>query len=130
MSHGSGGAVTHVNVTIAGRPYRMACDAGDEARIVALAARVDARIGELASAFGTIDDLRLTVMAAFSIADDLASADRRLAEREAEIAQLQEQLATEKERAGAQEAQIAAAVNAVAERVENITADLTPTVQA
>ncbi|MGV6871636.1 cell division protein ZapA [Pseudochelatococcus sp. B33] len=116
-------SVAHVSVTIAGRTYRMACEAGDEARIVALAAKVDARIGELAAAFGTIDDLRLTVMAAFSIADDLAASERR-------VADLQAELAAEKARAGEQEARFAQAITAAAERVEAVTADLTPTVQA
>lgn len=119
----AGAGVTYVSVTIAGRAYRMACEAGDEARIEALAARVDARIGELAAAFGSIDDLRLTVMAAFSIADDLAASERRVAE-------LQAELAAERARAQAQEARFAAAVTAAAERVEAVTADLTPTVQA
>lgn len=120
---GDRGGIAHVSVTIAGRAYRMACEPGDEGRIEALAARVDARIGELAAAFGAIDDLRLTVMAAFSIADDLAASERRVAE-------VQDELAAEKARAGEQEARLAAAVNAAAERVEAVTADLIPAVQA
>ncbi|MGI6244167.1 MAG: cell division protein ZapA [Pseudochelatococcus sp.] len=122
--------VAHVSVVIAGRAYRMACEAGDEARIEALSARVDARIGELAAVFGAIDELRLTVMAAVSIADDLAAADRRLAGAQAEIAALRQKREAEKERAGAQEAEFAAAVAAIAERVENVVADLTPSLQA
>ncbi len=115
--------VTHVSVTIAGRAFRMACETGDEARIEALARKVDARIAELGSAFGAIDDLRLTVMAAFSIADDLAHGERRIAVLEAE-------LAAEKARAADDAARLAEAVNAVAERIEAITEDLTPTLQA
>lgn len=130
MAQGGGAGIAHVSVTIAGRAYRMACEAGDEARIAALAARVDERIGELASAFGAIDELRLTVMAAFSIADDLAAAERRIAERDAALAGLRDALAAEKAAAGAREAQFAEAIAAAAERVENITADLTPAVRA
>ncbi|MBB3809061.1 cell division protein ZapA [Pseudochelatococcus contaminans] len=116
-------SVGQVSVIIAGRPFRMACEAGDEARIEALAARVDARIAELAGFFGSMDDLRLTVMAAFSIADDLAASERR-------VAVLQAELAAEKAQAKEQEARIANVVIAAAERIEALTAELTPTVQA
>lgn len=123
MSQGSNNSVVHVNVAIAGRNYRMACEAGDEARIEGLAAKVDARIAELATAFGTIDDLRLTVMAAFSLADELAEAERSVVEQKAKLASVQEELAS-------QEKQVIDAISAAAERIENITSDLTPTLQA
>lgn len=130
MTQGANITVAHVSVSIAGRSYRMACEAGDEARIEELAAKVDMRIGELREAFGAIDDLRLTVMAAFSMADDLAETERRFAAQEEALNALRAQLAEEKARADSQEAQFAQAINDAAERVENITSDLTPTVQA
>lgn len=117
------GRVAHVSVTIAGRAYRMACEPGDEARIGALADKVDKRIGELASAFGSMDELRLTVMAAFSIADDLAAAQQR-------VDALQDELAAQKALIDQQEARFAESIDALAERVEAVTADLTPAVQA
>lgn len=123
MSQGSNISVVHVNVSIAGRNYRMACEAGDEQRIEGLAAKVDTRIAELGTAFGSMDDLRLTVMAAFSLADDLAEAERSLAEQKAKFVAMQEQLAS-------QEQQVVDAISAATERIENITSDLTPTLQA
>jgi cell division protein ZapA len=74
----------HVTVTIAGHTYRMACGEGEERRLEALAALYDGRIGEMRSAFGEIGDLRLHVMAALAIADDLQEARRRIGALEAE----------------------------------------------
>lgn len=123
MSQSPNTSIVHVGVSIAGRNYRMACEAGDEKRIEGLAARVDARIAELATAFGAIDDLRLTVMAAFSLADDLAMAEQSLVEQREKLAEVKDQLAS-------QEKQVMEALSTAAERIENITSDLTPTLQA
>ncbi len=73
----------HVAVTIAGHTYRMACGEGEERRLEELAALYDGRIGEMRSAFGEIGDLRLHVMAALAIADDLQEARRRIGALEA-----------------------------------------------
>jgi cell division protein ZapA len=66
-------------VVIAGRTYRMNCDEGEEARIEALARLVDAKINELRGAFGEIGDQRITVMAALTMADELVTAQKKLA---------------------------------------------------
>lgn len=75
-----------VNVSIAGRVYRMACDEGEEPHLHALAQRLDGKIGELRGQFGEIGDQRITVMAALTMADDLAEAERRIAQLQGELA--------------------------------------------
>ena len=75
-----------VNVTIAGRSYRMACGEGEEAHLEGLAAAFEAKIAEMRGTFGEIGDMRLHVMAAITLADELPrgqEADRAL---EAEVA--------------------------------------------
>ena len=73
----------HVSVTIAGRQYRMACDEGQEEHLIRLARDIDDRITQLRGAFGEIGDQRLVIMAALTIADNLAEArDQVAAERE------------------------------------------------
>ena len=66
----------HVSVTIAGRTFRMACEDGEEERLSRLAQKIDLKIAEMRAAFGEIGDSRLTVMAAITVADELAEAER------------------------------------------------------
>jgi cell division protein ZapA len=66
----------HVSVNIAGRTFRMACEDGEEERLSGLAQKIDLKIAEMRAAFGEIGDSRLTVMAAITVADELAEAQR------------------------------------------------------
>ena len=116
--------MAHVNVTIAGRAFRMACGAGEEERLEALAVQVDAKITEMRSAFGEIGDQRLTVMAAITFADDLTEMRKQVATLTDERAII----CGEQEKIGAQvDAQtfnLARAVDAAAERIEDITQNM------
>jgi cell division protein ZapA len=76
--------MAQVNVTISGRAYRMACDDGQEEHLTALARRLDETMEQLRGRFGDIDELRLAVMAAITLADQQADAERRLVDLEAE----------------------------------------------
>ena len=74
--------MAQVSVTIDGHKYRLACNEGEEARLESLAGVIDDKIGEMRKAFGEIGDQRLVIMAALTIADDLAEArDEAAAER-------------------------------------------------
>src|SRR3981189_1999620 len=66
----AGKAISQVNVTINGRQFRMACEDGEEARLLRLAADLDASIAGLRTRFGEIGDTRLTVMAALTLAHE------------------------------------------------------------
>ncbi len=75
--------MAQVSVTIDNRKYRLACNEGEEQRLELLAGVIDDKIGELRAAFGEIGDQRLVVMAALTIADNLAEArDAAEAERD------------------------------------------------
>lgn len=69
-----------VDVTINGRNYRVACEAGEEERLSELAAYIDDRVETLVSTLGQIGDNRLLVMTGLMIADDLAEAYAALSE--------------------------------------------------
>ncbi len=56
--------------------------------ICAVCPAVDQRIEKLKSDFGEIGDQRLTIMAAITVADELAEARRRIAELEVEVVNL------------------------------------------
>jgi len=120
--------MTQVSVTINGRQFRMACEDGQEGHLVDLARQLDERIAVLRSKFGEIGDTRLTVMAAITVADELAEAGLRIKRLEEEIAALQNAQAATSDRNKAAQAAIASALSAAAERVESITKRLTQTI--
>jgi cell division protein ZapA len=112
--------MAQVNVTIAGKSFRMACDDGQEPHLIGLAQRVNGVIDQLRERFGEIGDQRLIVMAAITMADRAAEADRRMQELEAEALALRHAgTAAAAERAH-QEAGIADAIESVAARLETI----------
>ena len=93
-----------------------------------LARELDTRIGTLRTKFGEIGDTRLTVMAAITVADELAEAGQRIKRLEEEIAALQSAQVATSDRNRAAQIAIAAALSAAAERVENITKRLNETI--
>lgn len=113
--------MAQVTVTIAGRPYRMACGDGEEPHIEALARLLDGKIDELRGSFGEIGDQRITVMAALTVADELMDTRRRLGELEADNKALATALAAAETIADHWADRIADAVEGVAQRVEDIT---------
>ena len=74
-----------VNVEINGRKYRMACEEGQQQHLIGLAERFNTQVEGLKGAVGEIGDNRLTVMAGIAVLDDLAEAERRIAELEKEV---------------------------------------------
>ena len=79
-----------VTVTIADKIYRIACDDGQEAHLMALAAELDRRIDDMRQAFGEIGDSRLTVMSAIACLDERAEMREKITTLEAQLAQLRE----------------------------------------
>ena len=69
-----------VDVSINGRSYRVACEAGQEERLSGLAAYIDDRVETLVSSLGQVGDTRLLVMTSLMIADELAEAYAALSE--------------------------------------------------
>jgi cell division protein ZapA len=64
--------VAQVGVAINGRTYQIACDDGQEEHLKQLAAYVDKRVAELIAAVGQVGDMRLLVMTALILADELS----------------------------------------------------------
>jgi cell division protein ZapA len=94
----------HINVTINGRQYRMACEEGQEVRLLKLAQNLEARIETLHGKFGEIGDARLTVMAALTACDELADAGARIRSLEEEVESLRNARAAATDRARASNA--------------------------
>ena len=120
--------MSHINVTINGRQYRMACEEGQEARLLQLAEGFEARIGSLRGKFGEIGDARLTVMAALTVSDELIDAGQRIRGLEEELEALRDIRAVAADRARATQTAVANALNAAAERIEKTTQVLNRTI--
>jgi cell division protein ZapA len=120
--------MAQVNVTINGRHYRMGCEDGQEDHVTQLALDIDNRIEQLRGAHGEIGDQRLTMMAALTVADELTESARRIRRLEEEIAALQDARVVAAERAQQTQAAVVAALNAAAERIEQITRQINQSV--
>jgi cell division protein ZapA len=120
--------MNHINVTINGRQYRMACEEGQEIRLLKLAESLEQRIETLRGKFGEIGDARLTVMAALTVCDELLDANARLRAMEEELASLRDVRTAAVDRAKATQAVVANALNAAAERIERTTQVLNRTI--
>ena len=120
--------MNHVNVTINGRQYRMACEPGQESRLLQLAEGFEARIGSLRGKFGEIGDARLTVMAALTVCDELVDAGNRIRTMEQELTELRDFRNAAVERARITQTAVVNALNSAAERIEKSTQVLNRTV--
>ncbi|HEU4805052.1 MAG TPA: cell division protein ZapA [Nitrobacter sp.] len=120
--------MSYVIVTINGRQYRMACEDGQEDRLLELAGDLESRIGELRVKFGEIGDQRLEVMAALVTSDELMDARQRIRALEDELNALGDVRAAAADRARATQTAVAAALNMAAQRIEKTTQVLNRTV--
>ena len=120
--------MSHINVTINGRQYRMACEEGQEVRLLKLAESLETRIQSLRGKFGEIGDARLTVMAALTVCDELVDTSNRVRTLEQELTELRDFRNAAVERARMTQTAVVNALNAAAERIEKSTQVLNRTV--
>jgi cell division protein ZapA len=66
--------MAQVTITINGRNYPIACNAGEEGRIGELARYVDGKVKGFAKEFGAVGEARLLLLTALILADELAEA--------------------------------------------------------
>ena len=120
--------MSHINVSINARQYRMACEEGQEVRLLKLAESLETRIQSLRGKFGEIGDARLTVMAALTVCDELVDAGNRVRAMEQELTELRDFRNAAVERARMTQNAVVNALNAAAERIEKSTQVLNRTV--
>ena len=102
--------MAEIDLTIAGRPYRVACRPGEEDSLLAAAALVDAKSREALAGLGTMSEARQLLFASLLLADQIvdnrppeaapAAPDPKLAEGASALAGRLEALADSLENQG------------------------------
>ncbi len=69
---------THIDLSIAGRTYRVVTEQAEETRLKALAARVDAMLNELKQADPDIDRDRQLILTCLQLMAELADSHNKL----------------------------------------------------
>lgn len=101
--------MAEVELTIAGRPYKVACRAGEEDTLRAAGALVDAKSREALAGLGTLSESRQLLFAALLLADQIIDGrevelptgpDPELVERTQRLAERLETVADALERTG------------------------------
>lgn len=105
-----------VDVTVNGRNYRVACEAGEEERLSGLASYIDDRVETLTARLGQVGDNRLLVLTCLMIADELAEAYATLSEAGFDIPEDSEPRTALAERRNT----VAARIEDAAGRIESI----------
>ncbi|MCB1492800.1 MAG: cell division protein ZapA [Rhodobiaceae bacterium] len=118
-------AQAQVNVTIAGRTYRMACEAGQEDHLLGLADQVNGHIEHLRHEFGDVGDMRLLIMAALVLADELHETRRALAETTDEARQLTDAKAVINDKIISAQIATAEMLDSASARIEALAATVT-----
>ena len=109
--------MSDVTLTINRRPYKVACEDGQEDHLRCLGRLVEERVGELVESMGQIGDQRLLVMASLLFADDAKGARDALKEAQDKADALGAGKNAEDEAAGAIE-DLAARIEALAGAIE------------
>lgn len=71
--------MAEVSITLNGRIYEIACDPGQEGRIVDLASYIDQRLQKIARSGGAYNDAHLLVLVSLVMADELYEAREEIA---------------------------------------------------
>ena len=122
MSQGE--KLSSVTVTVNGRTYKMACNEGEERHLLGLAAHVNSHVEKIMEEVGQVGDTRLLLMAAITIADEVNDAHRRIAALETEVQKMKSARDTAATQYEESQEETARALNAAAQRVEDITKQL------
>ncbi|HVG73429.1 MAG TPA: cell division protein ZapA [Vicinamibacterales bacterium] len=116
--------MAQVSVTINARQYRMACEDGQENHLTHLANDIDRRIQTMRSQFGEVGDMRLTIMAAIMVADELSEVGGKIRQLEQELESMRDAQRAAAERTQAVEAAYIDVIATAAERIERATQGL------
>lgn len=106
--------MANLRVQVNGRDYAIACADGEEQHVRDLAAYIDGRLKEVVAQVGQLGETQLLLMTALNIADDLSGAVTQLEQVQADATPVP----------ASDDTGAAAALDALAARIERIAARL------
>ncbi|HYE42143.1 MAG TPA: cell division protein ZapA [Caulobacteraceae bacterium] len=109
-----------VTVEVNGRPYNVGCADGQETRVRELARQFDEHVRQIGRDVGQVGDLRLFLMAALLVSDELADIRGQLHRLQADLGAGEPGDAGD----GAAAARAAEALNRAAERIEKLAVEI------
>ncbi len=112
--------MAHVTVTIDGKQFRMACEDGQERHLERLADDLDNRIRLVRESFGEIGDLRLTVMAALMVTDEVFEERRKAEELRNLVDEDRQSRRSVEDREHQRDQGIAASLDSLTQRIDRI----------
>ncbi len=110
--------MSKVTISLNGRAFTIGCEDGQQAYLRDLAAHLDAHVRDLGEKVGQIGDLRLLLMAALIVADEMREAQGRIEALEDERADLKGRLSHAEARLRSERSRAAEAIEAAAARLE------------
>lgn len=118
-----------VPVTINGKEFQLACDAGQEEQLVGLSQEIDDRVRLLCRQIPHASEQTVLLMVSLMLADELSDSKRNARHLQSQVQRLeeglgQEQLANDQARLLEMEAAMAATLQDVANRIEKIARQL------
>lgn len=114
-----------VTVEVNGKPYNVGCADGQEGRVRELARQFDEHVRQIARDVGQVGDLRLFLMAALLVSDELVDVRSQLHRLQNEaMTRPPESAASETDVSDETAARAAEALNLAAERIEKLAAEL------
>lgn len=113
-----------VTISINGRVYRMGCDEGQEQMLLDLARDIDRRIEQYKTSFGEVGDMRLLLMAAMEMGDELGEMRRRLDSLESEVETLRQARSVVADQMASSQDLMASTLDETARRIERLAAAL------
>ncbi|WP_247887073.1 cell division protein ZapA [Azospirillum sp. SYSU D00513] len=119
MTTADSGGMSQVDIEVNGRAYRLLCQPGQEPRLRELAAYVDGRLKELTGGGRSGSEAQMLLMTSLVLADELQDVLAGQGARSGASGGAQAETAP-----SVDEAELAAAVNDVAERIEEVAARL------
>jgi len=113
-----------VSVTLNGRNYRLECSEGEEAHLVELAEYLSSHVDEMRRKFGQVGDDRLILMASLVVTDELWELRREIENMKTVLAEARRDKSASDETAKQTQADLSARIDAAAERLERLNAEL------
>lgn len=111
--------MAEVNLSIYGKAYGIACDDGQEDRVLELGKYVDARLREIASAGAAANDSHLLVLTALVMADEIYELRERMKEIQEGNGDAAAAAMSEEE-----ERMINSAIHSITERINSVSSRL------